>query len=771
MNEIEIVVKSEDKSDLDKVAAKAKQAGKEIGDGVQKGMDRAEDASARGSKAIKDDLDKVEKSGRKAGEGLASGLGEALEGIASSVSGSLGNLGGALDGGIGAAKGGAIAAGIGLADFIFSGMQAEFAEDKVGGLLAAQTGAASSAAEGLGNTAGDVFADNFGENIEQVGDAMKAVFENKLIDTSAAQGEIETVTEKVITLSQVTDEEFGRISSATSRMVKTDIAGSVSEAMDLIGHAQEKGLNAQGDLIDTIEEYSTKFRDLGLNGAEALGLIDQAMEGGARNTDVAADALKEYAIRAQDMSATTRRGFEAIGLDADVMGHRIAAGGNSAKSALRDTLNALEALPPGIQRNSAAVDLFGTKAEDLGKALYDMDLDTAADKFGKFSGTVEEQMKKISDATPFWDKLGKGISDAASGLGEWIDQSNQIELPDELKGVVEEVEKAQKAFEATGSTKLLDELKEKYPGAAEAIDGYIKKKREEADATDDASGSTEEYIANIDRLIDKQREASEGVLGLSEAEIRHQEAIAAADQALKDNGATLDLTTEKGRDNQSALNDLASTTYDVIEAMRAQGATTQDVQAYMTSARESFVQHAIAMGMDAAAANRLADSLGLIPGNYTANVQVTGYELAYARADALERKIAQMPDTKIINLRVNSSGSGAGGHMLAGLETGGIASGVWGAASGGQRHSSTVIDEAGPELVELPSGSRVMTAGATRAMGEAGLLGGGGGGVVVQLSMDSSDPLIRAIMGAMRYEVLNRYGGSVTKALGKAGVT
>lgn len=766
MNEIEIVVKSQDKSDLDKIATKAKQAGKEIGDGVQKGMDKAEDASGRGSKKIRDNLDDVRKAGDKAGDGLAHSLGEALDGIASELSGSLGDLGGALDSGISAAKGGAVAAGVGLAAFVFSGMQAEFAEDKVGGLLAAQTGAASSAAEGLGNTAGDVFTDNFGDSIEQVGDAMKSVFENKLVDTSAAQGDIEKVTEKVITLSQVTGEEFGRIGSATSRMVKNDIGGSVSEAMDLIGKAQQNGLNAQGDLIDTLEEYSTKFHDLGLNGQESLGLIQQAMEGGARNTDVAADALKEFSIRAQDMSEITRRGFESIGLDADVMGQRIAAGGSSAKGALQDTLNALEALPPGVQRNSAAVDLFGTKAEDLGKALYDMDLDTAAKKFGDFGGTVEEQMQKINDSTSFWDKLGKGISGAANSLGEFLDKGTDIELPDDFKNTLEEVSKAQKSFDATGNTKALDDLKQKYPEAAEAIDAYVKKKHDEKAANDEAAESTEAYTTTIDKLIAKQKEASEGVLGLSEAQIRHEEAIDAADQALIDNGKNLDLTTEKGRNNQSALNDIVDTTYSVIEAMRAQGLGTQEVQGFMDSSRKSFVDHAQAMGMDATQANQLADKLGLIPGNYNAKIIVDNGQALHAFS-AVQNAIAGIP--RNINVAINQTLNAISNQHKA---TGGIVSGaVWGAATGGQRHSSTVIDEVGPELVELPDGSRVATAGATRAMGEAGWLGGGGSGVVVQLSMDSSDPLIRAIMGAMRYEVLDRYGGSVSKALGKAGVT
>jgi len=741
-----------------------------------RGMD---DAFSESSRAIRADLNKIREAAAKTGQGLESDLGQALKSVRDKASqlgesikpASGGKSGsGLIDQLIGdVPKGAAAAAGAGalVGKFVLDGIQAEFAEDRVGGLLAAQTGAVESAAEGLGNTAGQVFGDNFGDSVEDVGAAMKAVFENHLIDVGAAQSDIASVTEKVITLGQVTGEEFGRISSATSRMVKTGIAGSVSEAMNLIGHAQEKGLNAQGDLIDTIEEYSTKFRDLGLNGAEAFGLIDQAMEGGARNTDIAADALKEFSIRAQDMSVLTRRGFEQIGLNADDMGQRMAKGGASAKSALQDTLNALEAMPPGIQRNSAAVDLFGTKAEDLGKALYDMDLDDAAKQFGDFGGTVEEQMKKISDATSFWDKIGKGISNAAAGLGEFLDQdaSEMLDQMPELRDRLEEVNKAQHEFDATGSTEALDALKRKYPELSDTIDAYIKKKRDEKDATDSAAESTSIYVDTIDKLISKQKEASEGVLGLSEATIAHEQAIDAADQALKENGKTLDLTTEKGRDNQSALNDLASTTFDVIDAMRAQGATAQDVQGYMSGARQSFIDHAIAMGMDATQANILADKLNLIPGTYGAKVIVDSSQ-AVPALNAVRNAIAGIP--RNVNIAITQTLAAFGKHSSGGVV--GIDNGVWGAATGGSRHSSTIIDEAGPEMVELPTGARVMTAGATRAMADAGAFGGGGATQIVASWAGTTDPLIKAIMGAIRLEVKDFYGGSSNAAFNQRGV-
>lgn len=756
-----------------------------------KGMD---DAFTTASRSIRDDLNKIRAEAAKTGADLSSELGTALKKVSAQAdqlhksikppekakSGGGGGILGDLLGDAASVKGGALAVGTAAASFIWKGLQAEWKEDAVGGLLAAQTGAAQSAAEGLGDTAGRVFGDNFGDSIEEVGEAMHAVFEQKLINPDAASSDIQSVTEKVMTLATITGESFDAVARNSEQLVKTGLVGNISQAMDLIGAATEHGLNAADDLLDTVEEYSTKFRDLGLNGQQAFGLIEQSMDAGARNTDIAADALKEFSIRAQDGSVLTRRGFEAIGLDADKMGKMVASGGDSATSALRQTLNALQAMPPGVERSTAAVDLFGTKAEDLGDALYHMDLDNAADKFENFGGTVEEQMKKISDSTSFWDKLGRGVSNAASGLGEFLDYDVSDMLDDfpELRDRMEEVNKAQQDFDATGSTHALDDLKKKYPELSGAIDDYIEKKRQESGATDEATESNVEYVRSLQQIIDATTQQAEGILGLSDAQIAYNQDVADGEEAVKKfagQGLTaakdgFDLSTEAGRTMASALNDVADGSLNVMDKMQAQGATTVEVQGFVQQARDEFIKMATDMGMSADAANALANKLGLVPGDYRASVTVTNYEQSVARAQNMINLISRIPTEKLVNLRVNASGSGLGGHFFAGQEHGGVVTRPhWSAASGGQRHSSTLINEAGPEVAELPNGTRMLTAGATRALADSGAFGGGGGATHVVLSWEgSSDPVISGIMAGLRAEIRNSHGGDPIAALGQS---
>lgn len=742
------------RADLSKVEAQARETGGSLDSEIGDALKRVQ-AQARKTKAELEDSLKPPDTG-----GFADRLQESLSGGF--------DLGGLL----GSSKwaGPAAAAGAAIGGLIVKGIQDEWKEDAVGGLISAQTGAATGASERLGDIAGDVFYDSFGESIEQVGESMTAIFQNKLIDTSAPEDAISRITEKVVTLQQTTGESANDLSRSVRQLLVTGLAGNMSQAMDMIQTATEHGLNTTDELLDTIEEYSTQFRSLGLNGQEAFGLIEQAMEGGARNVDVAADALKEFQIRAQDGSATTARGFKSIGLGADIMGQRIAAGGESAKGALRDTLNRLNAMEPGIQRNSAAVDLFGTKAEDLGNALYDMDLDTAAAKFGKFGGSVEEASQKIADSQSTWDKVGKGFGAMANGIGEGIDKLRGDGGIGQIVDQFKLLDVAKEQALSTGDTSGLDELREKYGLLGPSIDEFLEANQGQIDGINEANDATSTYTGTIEGLIDKQRELAQPYLDASAAAIEWAESMAAADEALANNGRNIDINTEKGRGNQSALDDLAEAYHRNIQSMNDAGESTATMTGFTEGARRKFIQVATQMGYSGKAAERLAEKYGLIPKERNTVIKANTFA-AQAKLAVFEATARQATQDRIMNIIVRQS---TGGLFGWGKETGGIASGSMHyshAETGGARHGSTMINEAGPEMVQLPSGSKVMTQGATRAALESGLLpvgGGGGGPMHLTVGFDGSVPeALRGLIKGLRFEISNSYGGNVQRALGR----
>ncbi len=107
------------------------------------------------------------------------------------------------------------------------------------------------------------------------------------------------------------------------------------------------------------------------------------------------------------------------------------------------------------------------------------------------------------------------------------------------------------------------------------------------------------------------------------------------------------------------------------------------------------------------------------------------------------------------------------GNLIGGV-LGNAHGGVVGAATGGIHGGLRLVGEAGPELVQLPPGSRVHPTGATQRM-----MGGGGQGgsrqeVVLGFRRGADTPLIRAIMEGLRAEIRGE-GGNVQNVLGVVG--
>jgi TP901 family phage tail tape measure protein len=153
-----------------------------------------------------------------------------------------------------------------------------------------------------------------------------------------------------------------------------------------------------------------------------------------------------------------------------------------------------------------------------------------------------------------------------------------------------------------------------------------------AKKTATTTGAIEDQTDALKDLIDAQREAAGLVLSVRDAELGLQAAIDDAAEALKKNGRNLDIGTEAGRENRAALDEIASSTWDLIASMEASGATQGALQATMATGRQSFLDAAKAQGVERTAAKRLADSLGLIPTSVSTVVAVST-DKAQTRAD------------------------------------------------------------------------------------------------------------------------------------------
>ena len=223
------------------------------------------------------------------------------------------------------------------------------------------TGAMGGELDDLAQQMQDVYAAGFGEDMQDVADAMSVAAQL----TGAMGDELEGLTADAITLRDTFGYDINESMRAADAMM-TNFGISGEEAMNLIASGAQNGLDFSGELIDTINEYSVQFAKVGFDAEQMFSIMQSGADGTAWNLDKVGDAVKEFAIRSIDGSDTTIEAFTAIGMNADQMMQTFAAGGDAANAAFYDVLDALLAMEDPVARDAAGVELFGTMWEDLG---------------------------------------------------------------------------------------------------------------------------------------------------------------------------------------------------------------------------------------------------------------------------------------------------------------------------------------------------------------------------------------------------------------------
>lgn len=388
-------------------------------------------------------IGKVEGDARQAGQGIVSSFKQAGTDAGSALSSSFGGMGraagdagrdggmsfvsgfaprvaeiGTKGGAIGLALTAAIGLGVGAGKALADQVMAGFEQQQQRGQIKATFGWTPDQLKTAGKAAADAYTSNFGdsvnENMRSVGTAMQA----GLLNGNATAAEITPVIEKLQTVSTIMGTEIPETARAAGQMVKTGLAKDATDALNQLTVAQQKGLNLSGDLLDTVTEYGTQWRKLGIDGATALGTIQQMTKAGARDTDVAADALKEFSIRAVDGSKTTTAAFQALGLDAEATGQAFARGGDSALGMSRTVLLALANVKDPLKRQELGVALLGTQWEDIGAAVDSLDLAKARQEFGDTGDAAKKAADDMNGPAASLEGAKRRIEVAAQGMRE-----------------------------------------------------------------------------------------------------------------------------------------------------------------------------------------------------------------------------------------------------------------------------------------------------------------------------------------------------------------
>ncbi|MFB7285432.1 hypothetical protein [Actinacidiphila glaucinigra] len=159
----------------------------------------------------------------------------------------------------------------------------------------------------------------------------------------------------------------------------------------------------------------------------------------------------------------------------------------------------------------------------------------------------------------------------------------------------------------------------------------------------------------VQAQLDAQKRSADGlrqsIMALNEtnrsafdAQTKFESAIDNVTKSLAENGATLDVGTEKGRANRDALSQLASATDDLATKKRDEGASWAQVNGVYDRGRAKIIEAARAMGYSRGEAKRLADQILTTP-NKTALLKADLTDLKSKLAEAKDR-LARAPLSK-----------------------------------------------------------------------------------------------------------------------------
>lgn len=546
------------------------------------------------------------------------------------------------------------------------GLQIEVGYDR----LQALTGLDPAAAQRLGNAAGEAYANNFGDSIESNMDATRLALQFRIIDPAATTRDAQLVVQGLAGIADVLGEDVQPVAKAVASLLSSGVAKSATEAFDLIATGARNGVDRGEDLLDTLTEYPALFQRLGLTGPEALGLISQGLNAGARNSDLAADALKEFQIRATDASEQSAEGFRALGLDAEEMTAKIAAGGEGAREGLDQVLDGLRAIEDPVQRNAAAVALFGTQAEDLGAALFAMDLSNAVDQLGQVTGAAQTMFDTLADndaskieqaqrnievaAQGIQGALAQAFSEPLGDFADWVSQNRGpvLQFFSELvNGAIDFGIGATESFGSFVSGPLADAI----DGVAQLLSLWpIGQNTDDLrNLADDMRG----FESNTDDAVAKLEEMRGQFNGFADAQVAlgfvNDAALRTADAVSNVNVAVDGLNTanlqgtEAGRALDEQLQAVASSLDAEYQSALLAGESQENLRGRYDSTSQALMGQLTAMGLTQEQAQSLIDTVLKTP-DEAVTVYSSNASAEAAIVDNLGQKIVQLPDGNFI---------------------------------------------------------------------------------------------------------------------------
>ncbi len=298
---------------------------------------------------------------------------------------------------VGALAGGALVAGFGVATgavVSFAGQSQQALKD-----AQAQLGLTAEDVQALGPVAQEVFVNNWGGSIGEA-TAMVVEVKKQLGDLNAT--DLSGVTQGIAAVADTfAGGDYAKVVNAV-KAIRDNFPGTTeAQALDLITSGFQRGLDASGDFLDSIGEYSNQFGSGQASAAQFFGLLESGAGQGVLGVDKVSDAFKEFNVRILDGSKTTSDALARLGLT------HLLDDLNTGKITAADALGSITQRLGEVDeatRRQTGVALIGTQFEDL---AFDVDA---------FAGVTESAFGQVGGATEGLNARFASLSSVGQGI-------------------------------------------------------------------------------------------------------------------------------------------------------------------------------------------------------------------------------------------------------------------------------------------------------------------------------------------------------------------
>lgn len=279
----------------------------------------------------------------------------------------------------------------------------------------AQTGATDEEMEQFKDQMNDLYKNNYGESLEDIGDKMAYV---KQVTGETDPENIKKLAKNAIVLEDTFGSDFNETVRGVANMTKA-FGISADEAFDLFAKGSQEGLDFSDELGDNVAEYGTKFAQAGYSAQEYFQLLKNGTEGGAYNLDKVNDSINEVTTRLAD--GTIEGSIDSFSDETKNLFNDWKSGKASMKDVVNSIVKDISNCTDQQEALTLASTAFGTMGDDFGVEMV-KNLTSLGDTMEDTTGKMEEiDQIRYDDVGSQLEALGRQFQlDVLAPLAETV---------------------------------------------------------------------------------------------------------------------------------------------------------------------------------------------------------------------------------------------------------------------------------------------------------------------------------------------------------------